>query len=181
MHVTLKACISWYFASPFFPQNMFCFTCLFIDCYRIIGIIIKEIEANIAKNTFLANFRMSALPVLCKKFVELVSALVIQCLLLLLNCNTVWEMQCCFVQSLEHVICHVLKYSKIILLTSTERKGCLQIWQCSIAASRHVRSNNKRYDGQWNQVTLFVLNKTDFLSHGKLVSNLLYYDSFTES
>ncbi|EEC80135.1 hypothetical protein OsI_21922 [Oryza sativa Indica Group] len=42
---------------------------------RIIGIIIKEIEANIAKNTFLANFRMSALPVLCKKFVELVSAL----------------------------------------------------------------------------------------------------------
>uniref|UniRef100_A0A0E0HLT0 1,3-beta-glucan synthase n=1 Tax=Oryza nivara TaxID=4536 RepID=A0A0E0HLT0_ORYNI len=42
---------------------------------RIIGIIIKDIEANIAKNTFLANFRMSALPVLCKKFVELVSAL----------------------------------------------------------------------------------------------------------
>uniref|UniRef100_M8B5E0 1,3-beta-glucan synthase n=1 Tax=Aegilops tauschii TaxID=37682 RepID=M8B5E0_AEGTA len=42
---------------------------------RIIGIIIKEIEANIAKNTFLANFRMSALPVLCKKFVELVSTL----------------------------------------------------------------------------------------------------------
>uniref|UniRef100_A0A0D9WML4 1,3-beta-glucan synthase n=1 Tax=Leersia perrieri TaxID=77586 RepID=A0A0D9WML4_9ORYZ len=42
---------------------------------RIIAIIIKEIEANIGKNTFLANFRMSALPVLCKKFVELVSAL----------------------------------------------------------------------------------------------------------
>ncbi|KAG0513153.1 hypothetical protein BDA96_10G077100 [Sorghum bicolor] len=42
---------------------------------RIIGIIIKEIEANIGKNTFLANFRMSALPVLCKKFVELVSTL----------------------------------------------------------------------------------------------------------
>nr|CAD1827802.1 unnamed protein product [Ananas comosus var. bracteatus] len=42
---------------------------------RIIGIIIKEIEANIAKSTFLANFRMSALQVLCKKFVELVSIL----------------------------------------------------------------------------------------------------------
>jgi len=42
---------------------------------RIIGIIIKEIEANIAKNTFLANFRMSALPVFCKKFVELISTL----------------------------------------------------------------------------------------------------------
>ncbi|PWZ19153.1 Callose synthase 5 [Zea mays] len=42
---------------------------------RIIGIIIKEIEGNIGKNTFLANFRMSALPVLCKKFVELVSTL----------------------------------------------------------------------------------------------------------
>ncbi|XP_072974060.1 callose synthase 5-like isoform X1 [Typha angustifolia] len=42
---------------------------------RIIGIIIKEIEANIARNTFLANFRMSALPVLCKKFVELVAIL----------------------------------------------------------------------------------------------------------
>ncbi|EHA8586276.1 putative Callose synthase 5 [Cocos nucifera] len=42
---------------------------------RIISIIIKEIEANIAKNTFLANFRMSALPTLCKKFVELVGVL----------------------------------------------------------------------------------------------------------
>ncbi|XP_012700877.1 callose synthase 5 [Setaria italica] len=42
---------------------------------RIIGIIIKEIEANIAKNTFLANFRMSALPIFCKKFVELISTL----------------------------------------------------------------------------------------------------------
>ncbi|CAL5051430.1 unnamed protein product [Urochloa decumbens] len=42
---------------------------------RIIGIIIKEIEANIAKNTFLANFRMSALPSFCKKFVELISTL----------------------------------------------------------------------------------------------------------
>jgi callose synthase len=49
---------------------------VFINFNRIIGIIIKEIEANIAKNTFLANFRMSALPVLCKKFVELVSTLV---------------------------------------------------------------------------------------------------------
>ncbi|KAG6470927.1 hypothetical protein ZIOFF_072015 [Zingiber officinale] len=42
---------------------------------RIIGIIIKEIEANIAKNTFLSNFRMSALPTLCKKFVELLDIL----------------------------------------------------------------------------------------------------------
>jgi hypothetical protein len=51
-------------------------TCVFVNFNRIIGIIIKEIETNIAKNTFLANFRMSALPVLCKKFVELVSILV---------------------------------------------------------------------------------------------------------
>ncbi|XP_073010773.1 callose synthase 5-like [Typha latifolia] len=42
---------------------------------RIIGIIIKEIETNTAKNTFLANFRMSALPILCNKFVILVSIL----------------------------------------------------------------------------------------------------------
>ncbi|KAF8411696.1 hypothetical protein HHK36_004254 [Tetracentron sinense] len=42
---------------------------------RIIGIIIKEIEGNISKNTFLANFRMSPLPALCKKFVELVGIL----------------------------------------------------------------------------------------------------------
>ncbi|WOK92140.1 callose synthase 5-like [Canna indica] len=42
---------------------------------RIIGIIIREIEANIAKNTFLSNFRMSALPTLCKKFVELLDIL----------------------------------------------------------------------------------------------------------
>lgn len=43
---------------------------------RIIGIIIKEVEANIAKNTFLANFRMSAMPVLVKKYIELVGILV---------------------------------------------------------------------------------------------------------
>ncbi|PIN05529.1 1,3-beta-glucan synthase [Handroanthus impetiginosus] len=42
---------------------------------RIIGIIIKEIESNIAKSTFLANFRMKPLPDLCKKFVELVEIL----------------------------------------------------------------------------------------------------------
>ncbi|KAJ4970358.1 hypothetical protein NE237_003457 [Protea cynaroides] len=42
---------------------------------RIISIIIKEIESNIAKNTFLANFRTSPLPNLCKKFVELVGIL----------------------------------------------------------------------------------------------------------
>ena len=58
----------------------FCFdlllTCVFVNFNRIIAIIIKEIEANIAKNTFLASFRMSALPDLCKKFVELVSTLV---------------------------------------------------------------------------------------------------------
>lgn len=43
---------------------------------RIIGIIIKEIETNISKSTFLANFRMKPLPNLCKKFVELVEILV---------------------------------------------------------------------------------------------------------
>ncbi|MQM07928.1 hypothetical protein Taro_040776 [Colocasia esculenta] len=42
---------------------------------RIIGIIIKEVEHNIAKNTFLTNFRMHPLPLLVKKFVELVSIL----------------------------------------------------------------------------------------------------------
>ncbi|XP_028091370.1 callose synthase 5 isoform X3 [Camellia sinensis] len=42
---------------------------------RIIGIIIKEVENNIGKNTFLANFRMGSLPTLCKKFVELVEIL----------------------------------------------------------------------------------------------------------
>ncbi|KAI3451534.1 hypothetical protein Pfo_008199, partial [Paulownia fortunei] len=42
---------------------------------RIIGIIIKEIESNISKSTFLANFRMKPLPDLCKKFVELVEIL----------------------------------------------------------------------------------------------------------
>ncbi|XP_058067565.1 callose synthase 5 [Magnolia sinica] len=42
---------------------------------RIIGIIIKEIEGSISKNTFLANFRMSPLPALCKKIVELVEIL----------------------------------------------------------------------------------------------------------
>lgn len=43
---------------------------------RIIGIIIKEVESNISKNTFLANFRMGPLPALCKKFVDLVEILV---------------------------------------------------------------------------------------------------------
>ncbi|XP_058006426.1 callose synthase 5-like [Hevea brasiliensis] len=42
---------------------------------RIIGIIVKEIESNISKNTFLTNFRMGPLPALCKKFVELVEIL----------------------------------------------------------------------------------------------------------
>ncbi|URE49712.1 callose synthase [Musa troglodytarum] len=42
---------------------------------RIIGIIIKEIEASIAKNAFLSNFRVNALQTLCKKFVELLGIL----------------------------------------------------------------------------------------------------------
>ena len=42
----------------------------------MISIIIKEVEANISKNTLLTNFRMSALPSLCQKFVELVRFLV---------------------------------------------------------------------------------------------------------
>lgn len=66
--------------------------CAVIECYEsfklvlnllvvgenekwIIGIIIKEIEASIARGSFLANFRMSALPTLCKKIVELVGVL----------------------------------------------------------------------------------------------------------
>ncbi|KAG1358945.1 Callose synthase 4 [Cocos nucifera] len=42
---------------------------------RIIGIILKEIEADISRNTFLTNFRMAPLPTLCKKFVKLVEIL----------------------------------------------------------------------------------------------------------
>ncbi|XP_009112237.1 callose synthase 5 [Brassica rapa] len=42
---------------------------------RIIGIIIKEVESNISKNSFLSNFRMAPLPALCSKFVELVGIL----------------------------------------------------------------------------------------------------------
>ncbi|KAG0482012.1 hypothetical protein HPP92_010096 [Vanilla planifolia] len=42
---------------------------------RIIGIIIKEIEGSIARGSFLADFRMIALPTLCKKIVELVGIL----------------------------------------------------------------------------------------------------------
>ncbi|KAK9049637.1 hypothetical protein SSX86_031393 [Deinandra increscens subsp. villosa] len=42
---------------------------------RIIGIIIKEVESNISKNTFLTNFRTGSLPILCNKFVKLVEIL----------------------------------------------------------------------------------------------------------
>ncbi|KAF7130413.1 hypothetical protein RHSIM_Rhsim10G0135300 [Rhododendron simsii] len=42
---------------------------------RIIGIIIKEVENSMAKNTFLTNFRMAPLPTLCNKFVNLVEFL----------------------------------------------------------------------------------------------------------
>ncbi|KAK4484062.1 hypothetical protein RD792_011281 [Penstemon davidsonii] len=42
---------------------------------RIVAIIVEEVERNISKNTFLANFRMKPLPDLCKKFVELVEIL----------------------------------------------------------------------------------------------------------
>ncbi|KAI3491991.1 hypothetical protein L1887_43628 [Cichorium endivia] len=42
---------------------------------RIIGIIIKEVESNISKNTFLTNFRMGSLPTLCNQFVKLVESL----------------------------------------------------------------------------------------------------------
>ncbi|KAI5672445.1 hypothetical protein M9H77_12809 [Catharanthus roseus] len=42
---------------------------------RVIGIIIKEVESNISKGTLLSNFRMSHLPQLVKKFVELVDIL----------------------------------------------------------------------------------------------------------
>jgi callose synthase len=43
---------------------------------RIIEIIIEEVEANISKNALLANLRMSALPIIYRKFVELVEILV---------------------------------------------------------------------------------------------------------
>ncbi|KAF2284431.1 hypothetical protein GH714_021804 [Hevea brasiliensis] len=52
----------------FLVDNRHCFM-------KIIGIIVKEIESNISKNTFLTNFRMGPLPALCKKFVELVEIL----------------------------------------------------------------------------------------------------------
>ncbi|KAE8670869.1 Callose synthase 3 [Hibiscus syriacus] len=49
--------------------------CAVIQCYEIIRIIIKEIESDISRNTLVSNFRMAFLPVLCKKFVELVGVL----------------------------------------------------------------------------------------------------------
>ncbi|XP_024977661.1 callose synthase 5-like [Cynara cardunculus var. scolymus] len=42
---------------------------------RIIGIIIKDVESNISKNTFLTNFRMGSLPTLRNQFVKLVESL----------------------------------------------------------------------------------------------------------
>ncbi|KAK9678325.1 hypothetical protein RND81_11G203700 [Saponaria officinalis] len=42
---------------------------------RIISNIVKEVETNISKNTLLTNFKMSALPTLYQKFVELVGYL----------------------------------------------------------------------------------------------------------
>ncbi|XAR73155.1 1,3-beta-glucan synthase [Bertholletia excelsa] len=42
---------------------------------RIIGIIISEVEDNIANSTLFTNFRMSPLPILCNKFVHLVEIL----------------------------------------------------------------------------------------------------------
>uniref|UniRef100_A0A2N9IN91 1,3-beta-glucan synthase n=1 Tax=Fagus sylvatica TaxID=28930 RepID=A0A2N9IN91_FAGSY len=42
---------------------------------RIMGIMFKEVESSISKNTLLLNFRMGPLPTLCGKFVELVGIL----------------------------------------------------------------------------------------------------------
>jgi len=42
---------------------------------RIMGIIFKEVESSISKNTLLLNFRMGPLPTLCGQFVELVGIL----------------------------------------------------------------------------------------------------------
>ncbi|KAG0470812.1 hypothetical protein HPP92_017512 [Vanilla planifolia] len=57
--------------------------CAVIECYEsfklvlnlIIGLIIKEIEASIGHGSFLVDFRMSALPTLCNKIVELIGTL----------------------------------------------------------------------------------------------------------
>ncbi|KAG0472359.1 hypothetical protein HPP92_016905 [Vanilla planifolia] len=57
--------------------------CAVIECYEsfklvlnlIIGLIIKEIEASIGHGSFLVDFRMSALPTLCNKIVELIGIL----------------------------------------------------------------------------------------------------------
>ncbi|KAL7612774.1 hypothetical protein Lser_V15G06702 [Lactuca serriola] len=66
--------------------------CAIIECYetfkrilntvivgdaekRIIGIIIKEVENSISKNSLLTKFRMSSLPTFCAKFVKLVEML----------------------------------------------------------------------------------------------------------
>ncbi|KAJ7565707.1 hypothetical protein O6H91_02G072000 [Diphasiastrum complanatum] len=43
---------------------------------RVIDALINEVEKHIENNTFLDNFRMRALPLLCKKFVELIEYLV---------------------------------------------------------------------------------------------------------
>ncbi|XP_016551204.2 callose synthase 5 [Capsicum annuum] len=42
---------------------------------RMIGIILKEVENSISKNTFLANFRTGPLQNLCKKFVDMLEIL----------------------------------------------------------------------------------------------------------
>ncbi|KVH92063.1 Callose synthase [Cynara cardunculus var. scolymus] len=49
--------------------------CAVTECYEIIGIIIKDVESNISKNTFLTNFRMGSLPTLRNQFVKLVESL----------------------------------------------------------------------------------------------------------
>ncbi|XP_021713854.1 callose synthase 5-like isoform X1 [Chenopodium quinoa] len=42
---------------------------------KMISVLIREVETNMSRGTLLTNFRMSALPTLCKKFVELVGYL----------------------------------------------------------------------------------------------------------
>lgn len=56
-----------------FPSSFIWFVALYD---RVIGIIFKEVESNIQKNTLLSNFRMRYLPQLVQKFVELVDILV---------------------------------------------------------------------------------------------------------
>jgi callose synthase len=129
--------------------------CLFVNINRIIGIIIKEIEGNIGKNTFLANFRMSALPVLCKKFVELVSTLVMQ-FYYLIQCSSIWQLQ--YFKFLRQIINHVL----IVILPS------------------HGHLQKERDASKFDNVVLLLQDMLEVITRDMMVNEIRFFvDSLT--